>query len=308
MELKLIQMFMENIAVLAAWFRLKYPHIAIGALSSSSPILNFFNITSPYSFNDIVTRDFRVLSLSAILLFCFWLFLNRKAFNDRLELGIRNSMDADYLKGWLETALVCTAMTDYPTPSNFLNPLPAYPVKQMCKEIDDPSKGDDDFSKLYSAANIYYNCSGSVSCFDLMDDSDPHGPDGWSWQRAIKRSIFPAYKYNYNDTVANCASYFGVIPRPTWIPTEFGGHDLEEIWSNIIFYNGLRDSWSGEGVLKSISKSIVAIMAKTGAHHVDLRYLTSEDPERLQDVRKKEINIISGWISQYYLDLAKSSS
>jgi hypothetical protein len=47
-------------AVLAAWFRLKYPHITIGALASSSPILNFMNLTSPYSFNDIITRDFRV--------------------------------------------------------------------------------------------------------------------------------------------------------------------------------------------------------------------------------------------------------
>lgn len=45
--------------MLAAWFRLKYPHVAIGALASSAPILYFDDITSPYSFNDIVTQDFR---------------------------------------------------------------------------------------------------------------------------------------------------------------------------------------------------------------------------------------------------------
>jgi len=86
-------MFTENIAVLAAWFRLKYPHIAIGALSSSAPILDFFNVTSPYIFNDIITRDFRVLSLSlslcANLLFCFWLLLNYK---DSTEFGIRDKV------------------------------------------------------------------------------------------------------------------------------------------------------------------------------------------------------------------------
>lgn len=49
-----------GMAVLAAWFRLKYPHVAIGALASSAPILNFENITSPYSFNNIITQDFRV--------------------------------------------------------------------------------------------------------------------------------------------------------------------------------------------------------------------------------------------------------
>ena len=42
----------------------------------------------------------------------------------------------------------------------------------------------------------------------------------------------------------------------------------------------------------------------TGAHHVDLRYSTSEDPEWLQKVRKKEIKIISRWISQYHHGLA----
>lgn len=52
----------------------------------------------------------------------------------------------------------------------------------MCKAIDDLSKGDDDFAKLHGAANIFYNYSGGISCFDLMDDSDPHGLGGWQWQ------------------------------------------------------------------------------------------------------------------------------
>nr|GMC88809.1 lysosomal Pro-X carboxypeptidase-like [Ipomoea batatas] len=44
---------------LATWFRLKYPHVSIGALASSAPILLFDNIISPYAFNDVVTQDFR---------------------------------------------------------------------------------------------------------------------------------------------------------------------------------------------------------------------------------------------------------
>lgn len=49
--------------VLAAWMRLKYPHIAIGALASSAPILQFEDIVPPETFYDIVSNDFRVCFL-----------------------------------------------------------------------------------------------------------------------------------------------------------------------------------------------------------------------------------------------------
>jgi len=41
-----------------------------------------------------------------------------------------------------------------------------------------------------------------------------------------------------------------------------------------------------------------------GAHHVDLRYSTKEDPKWLKDVRIQEVKIIESWISQYHQDLA----
>jgi hypothetical protein len=48
-------------AVLASWFRLKYPHIAIGALASSAPILQFDRITPSSSFYDAISQDYKVL-------------------------------------------------------------------------------------------------------------------------------------------------------------------------------------------------------------------------------------------------------
>ncbi|PNX54372.1 lysosomal pro-X carboxypeptidase-like protein, partial [Trifolium pratense] len=45
--------------MLAAWMRLKYPHIAVGALASSAPILQFEDIVPLETFYDIVSNDFK---------------------------------------------------------------------------------------------------------------------------------------------------------------------------------------------------------------------------------------------------------
>ncbi|KAF3441614.1 hypothetical protein FNV43_RR15529 [Rhamnella rubrinervis] len=316
--------------MLAAWFRLKYPHVAIGALASSSPILNFDNLTSPYSFNDIVSHDFRSESENCHKVIKeSWQKIEdtakrtkglqqlRKSFK-----VCRNYIDADALENWLGTAFVYTAMTDYPTPSNFLSPLPAYPVKQMCKAIDDPTTGNDTFAKLYGAANVYYNYSGTATCFDLDDDSDPHGLGGWNWQACTemvmptdgnsREAYFQPQSGNTKTEPLTAKWHLTLNPDAVGSLLSLGvmwdiRRVLKRFGSNIIFFNGLRDPWSGGGVLKNISKTIVAIVAKEGAHHVDLRFSTKEDPKWLQDVRKQEVKIIQGWISQYYHDLAHLS-
>lgn len=44
--------------MLAAWFRMKYPHVIQGAHASSAPILFFPGSVSPYAFNELVTRQY----------------------------------------------------------------------------------------------------------------------------------------------------------------------------------------------------------------------------------------------------------
>ncbi|WOL00855.1 lysosomal Pro-X carboxypeptidase-like [Canna indica] len=307
--------------MLAAWFRLKYPHVAIGALASSAPILQFDDIISPYTFNDIITNDYKSESES-----CYRTIKNswkelEDVFNqpggaEKLAKAFKIcNGKVDDLESWIETAFVYGAMTDYPTASNFLTHLPAYPVKQMCKAIDNPTSGNDTFARLYGAMNIYYNYTGAAQCFDLNPSSEI-GYNGWGWQSCTEmvlptegsseRSIFPAQTYNYTEYAESCQAYYGITPRPHWITTEFGGHHIDKVLkrfgSNIIFFNGLRDPWSGGGVLKSPNPSLIAIVAPKGAHHVDLRFATKEDPIWLQKVREMEIGIITKWLEEYYAD------
>jgi lysosomal Pro-X carboxypeptidase len=51
--------------VLAAWMRMKYPHVVIGAVASSAPILSFYGLADPYAFYDIISNDFKVPTLCA---------------------------------------------------------------------------------------------------------------------------------------------------------------------------------------------------------------------------------------------------
>ena len=63
-------------SVLAAWMRLKYPQIAIGAVAASAPILQFEDIVPSDTFYKIVSADFKV--------FLFFFFLST-SFNARYK-------------------------------------------------------------------------------------------------------------------------------------------------------------------------------------------------------------------------------
>ncbi|KAK1288777.1 putative serine protease EDA2 [Acorus calamus] len=314
--------------MLAAWFRLKYPHITIGALASSAPILQFDDMTPWTSFYDGVSLDFKEESWN-----CFdvikggWVELmalsEQKEGLMELSRTFKTCKDLHSVysaRDWLWTAFVYTAMVDYPTRANFMAPLPAYPVKEMCRIIDGFPRGGSKLNKAFAAASLYYNYTSTKTCFNIGNESDSHGLHVWDWQACTEmimpmscsnESMFPPSAYNAKESGDDCLKKYGVLPRPHWITTEFGGHRIYEVLkrfgSNIIFSNGMKDPWSRGGVLKNISSSIVALVTEQGAHHLDFRFATKDDPEWLTQQRKREIEIIKKWIDEYYADLKKSS-
>ncbi|CAN6193971.1 unnamed protein product [Urochloa humidicola] len=314
--------------MLASWFRLKYPHVAIGALASSAPILQFDYITPWSSFYDAITEDYKSESLNCFsVIKASWDVLDERGSGDKglLELSklfraCKTVKYADSIGGWLETAFTYTAMVDYPTPANFLENLPAYPVKEMCKIIDGFPANADVLEKVFAAASLYYNYSGDQTCnqieYEDTDTPDTHVQSGWGWQActemimpmtASNESMFQPSTFSYDETSDACFQSNGVRPRPHWITTEYGGYRIDKVLkrfgSNIIFSNGMRDPWSRGGVLKNISSSIVALVTEKGAHHLDLRYATKDDPDWVVEQRRQEVEIIQGWIDQYHQDM-----
>ncbi|XP_016474216.1 uncharacterized protein LOC107796017 isoform X1 [Nicotiana tabacum] len=313
--------------MLASWFRLKYPHIAIGAVASSAPILQFDKITPWSSFYDAVSQDFKESSLNCYeVIKGSWTELNALSKHEegltkvstlfRTCKGLHSVYSA---RDWLWEAFVYTAMVNYPTEANFMMPLPAYPVKEMCRIIDGFPKGASKISRAFAAASLYYNYTQTEKCFNLEGGNDAHGLHGWDWQACTEmvmpmtcsnESMFPPSSYSYKEFKEDCKKKYGVEPRPHWITTEFGGYRIEQVLkrfgSNMIFSNGMQDPWSRGGVLKNISASIVALVTQKGAHHVDFRSETKNDPDWLIMQRKQEMAIIQKWLEEYYIDLKEN--
>ncbi|WCJ41670.1 Serine carboxypeptidase S28 family protein [Euphorbia peplus] len=299
--------------MLASWFRLKYPHIALGALASSAPILNFYDITPSDIYYSIVTKDFRDESET-----CYATIKKSWAEIDEVAskpngLQILNNkfktcqplMDSSELKFYLDSIFCNAAQYNEP---------PRYPVKVVCKGIDDTNGDSDILSRIFSGI---VSLQGNRSCYLNPSTVTSETSLAWDWQTCsemvgpIERAndtMFPPSPLDLNGFLQECKDYYGISARLHWVPTYYGGHDikliLQDFGSNIIFSNGLRDPYSRSGILESISDTIIAVSTTNGSHCLDIQKANATtDPDWLVTQRKTEINIIDEWINKYYNDL-----
>lgn len=298
---------------LASWFRLKYPHVALGALASSAPILYFDDITPQDGYYSIVTKDFREASET-----CYqtirdsWPEIDRVASQpDGLSILSKKFRTCNplkktsELKDYLDSLYTQTAQYNHP---------PKYPVTVVCGGIDGGALGSDILSKIFAGVVAY---RGNRTCYVNAPTNESETAVGWRWQTCsemvlpigiVNNTMFPPDPFDETEFNNHCNSLYGVPPRPHWVTTYYGGQNikliLQRFGSNIIFSNGLRDPYSSGGVLENISDSVVAVHTVNGSHCLDiLRANQSSDPDWLVKQRKIEVEIIEGWIAEYYNDL-----
>nr|POF08663.1 lysosomal pro-x carboxypeptidase [Quercus suber] len=267
--------------MLAAWFRLKYPHIAMGAVASSAPILYFEDLVPQDSYPVVVTKDFQEASLS-----CY------------------NTIK----QSWSEIDRVAAK-------PNGLSELSK--KFKLCRGIDGGANGTDILGRIFSGIVAYHG--ENRKCYDFGDFFSSETLDGWDWQTCSdlvipigngpNDTMFPASPFVYKEYRDYCVSKFGVEPRPHWMTTNFGVHHIKRVLhkfgSNIIFSNGLRDPYSSAGILENISDTILAVYTKEGSHCLDIVPARSDDPEWLINQRKKQVKIMKQWFHKYYVDLRK---
>ncbi|EEF38691.1 lysosomal pro-X carboxypeptidase, putative [Ricinus communis] len=296
--------------MLAAWFRLKYPHIVIGSLASSSPILYFDDIT-PQNGYHVLSR--RILDESCHnTIKQSWSEIDRVAAQPNGLLTLSNMFNtcrplvsSAEFKEYLELLYITAAQYDNP---------PDNPVQSTCRGIDGAPPGTDILGRIVEGLNG--RIPGWSSCHDIFT-LELSNNGSWDWQTCTEmvfpigygdnETMFQPSPFDINNYKKECLQVFGIKPRPHWVTTEFGGHDIKTVLgnfaSNIIFANGLRDPWSAGGVLEDISDSIVAVYTEHGAHCLDLYPSTPDDPNWLVEQREKEIKIIAAWLAEYYAKL-----
>jgi len=206
------------------------------------------------------------------------------------------------LLGWLESGLTYMAMTDYPYPCDFLEPMPAWPVDVFCNSMTDSS-----LNALASSIGVYYNYTGESSCYNITEDTTSAlGNAAWNYQACTEMifaissndtsDFFPASFFNLESYIEYCQDSMEVTPRPYWMTTQFGGWDISSA-SNIVFSNGMLDPWRGGGIQESLSDSLIAVLIEDGAHHLDLRTPNPDDPDSVVAAREIEISYIYNWIA-----------
>ncbi|KAJ9129354.1 hypothetical protein P3X46_033858 [Hevea brasiliensis] len=302
--------------MLASWFRLKYPHIALGALASSAPVLYFDDITPHDGYYSIVSKDFREASKT-----CYRTIKKSWAEIDEIAskpngLSILSKKfktckplnDSDELKNYLDSMYSGAAQYNKP---------PTYPVNIICSGIDGSSStdsGNDTLSKIFAGLFAY---RGNKSCYINPPTNVSETRVGWRWQTCSEMVIpigrgndtmFPPDPFDLNSYIQDCKDFYGVPPRPHWVTTYYGGHSikliLQRFGSNIIFSNGLKDPYSSGGVLENLSDTITAVHTVNGSHCLDIVFANkTTDPVWLVEQREVEIKIIEGWINKYYDDL-----
>ncbi|XP_002523754.2 lysosomal Pro-X carboxypeptidase [Ricinus communis] len=300
--------------MLASWFRLKYPHVALGALASSAPILYFEDIAPRNGYYSIVTKDFKETSES-----CYqtirksWAEIEKVASKlNGLSILSKKFKTCNPLKRTFELKDYLDSI--YSEAAQYNDP-PRYPVTIVCGGIDGAPKGTDVLGRIFAGVVAYM---GDRSCYDVNGYNHPTDATSlaWRWQTCSelvmpigheRNTMFPTSPFNLNSYTQKCKALYGVLPQPHWVTNYYGGHDLKLILhrfaSNIIFSNGLKDPYSSGGVLENISDSIVAISTVNGSHCLDIQQTQPTDPHWLVMQRKAEIEIIQGWISKYNIDL-----
>ena len=120
------------------------------------------------------------------------------------------------------------AMVDYPYPTSFVEPLPAWPVSVACQEARTAYEANegDAYQALYAiaaAGEVFYNYAAQLDCLDVsVSQGGGLDDNGWSvmacnemvmpFASDATTSMFPTASWSEKETTAQCAATYSERP------------------------------------------------------------------------------------------------
>ena len=323
--------------MLAAWHRLTYPQLSVGAIASGAPVdlypgegkdLEFLNATL-YTYETYGSSKCKE-----------WieLALNRAVTISNLDIlntffptctKIESKLDLERVILYIKGALSTMAMVDYPYSLNFVAPLPANPVNFSCNSVEPNIHDDVELIKaLRHVVSTFVNFTGNVDCFDtdkeMLSSSrsaklkNPLGDitRPWNYQACSELILEPLSAEGLGFVVPNenqihsieaaCKKLFGsdFVSRPDFALKKYGnGIEMSQNLHNVLFVDGDKDPWRVGSVPRNASSysrdgSVRHILAVDSAHHQDLRYSSPSDSKSLWNVKLTEQREVLKWLKE----------
>lgn len=303
--------------MLAAWFRVKFPHLVNAALAASAPINMSPGLVPCGKFDEAVTAAYeRESELCSAAIRRSWTELQKLGYSVagceqlRQKFGLCQSLHpSNYtlLRDWIKEVYATLALVNFPEPSDLVGAVPGNPVRAACEGlVNAPAHNRSALvDAVARAVNVLFNSTGQRSCNDLLIYE--RNLTSYNFQtcnelmtatcgNGVTDMFFP-YTWNATAERERCQQQFGITPDFYRTIMLYGGDSFDTA-TNIIFSNGELDPWSVLGVLEPPSDDVVVLMIPGAAHHADLRFARPSDPPEVVRTRQIEKAYIRRWIAE----------
>lgn len=320
---------------LAAWFRIKYPHLAVGAVASSAPVRAELDFTQ---YLDVVSASLEYAGGAACVAAVreankqFATFTTSaegwKTLESLFKVSppLTNENDLQNLAQSLAGNFMDIVQYNKDNTAFEGRVLPDT-IEGLCQVMKDTKLGNE--LARYAAINKHLLAFNNETTLDVNYDSfiremrntswDGPASDGgrqWTFQTCSQFAYFQTTDspdqpfgtfFPLKFSVQQCMDIYGpqfnqdaILSAVEWSNTYYGGKDItSSSASNIVFPNGSIDPWHALGITTSFSsKSLEAIFITGTAHCANMYPPRDSDVAELKEARVKISNMIGKWLQE----------
>ncbi|KAJ8682094.1 hypothetical protein QAD02_017886 [Eretmocerus hayati] len=306
---------------MAAWIRIKYPHLIQGAVASSAPVRAKADFPEYYQ---VVTKSLKKYNeacsetINTALEQIKQLLLSeggqeeiKKAFNFCSTVNATSEKDTSFFMNYL--AEVFAGTVQYNKVNHTSN---TSGISKVCDRMMNATDGKE-YQRLARLTQKGSSCK-NITYWDFVNEMrnttwDTNSASRvWYHQTCVEFGYYQTSyskdssafgnSFNLDFFVDMCSDIFGEYHDKDLVDygvnrtnIEYGGKFPDV--TNVIFVNGDIDPWHALSVLEDLNESSPAIFISGSSHCQDLKEDEVSDIPALTDARKQIRNIISKWLS-----------